>query len=190
MKFCYKNIIILIILICTQSIFGQRNKVPVDVQIKVIPKILSLNKTFLNNKVDNLNSMIIYSNEQRNSKQVFDDFNNSLKEKKIIVNSRILKILSFDIKKLKGLRKYIKDNHIKVLYITPIRGVDISSITKICREEDVLTITGVDEYKENMVSVILGLNKSKLQIMINQKSAKSEGANFSSRLLKIATLIE
>lgn len=190
MKFCYKNIIILIILICTQSIFGQRNKVPVDIQIKVIPKILSLNKNFLVDTDDNLNGMIIYSNEQRNSKQVFENFNENLEEKKITVNSRIVKILPFDIKNLKGLRKYIKDNHIKVLYITPIRGVDISSITKICREDDVLTITGVDEYKENMVSVILGLEKSKLQIMINRKTAKSEGVNFSSRLLKIATLID
>lgn len=177
-------------MICTQSIFGQRNKVPVDVQIKVIPKILSLNKTFLVDTDDNLNGMIIYSNDQRNSKQIFDSFRENLKGKKITVNSRVVKILSFDIKKLKELRKYIKENNIRAIYITPLRGVDISSITKICREEDVLTITGVDEYKENMVSVILGLNKSKLQIMINQKSAKSEGANFSSRLLKIATLIE
>lgn len=177
-------------MICTQSIFGQRNKVPVDVQIKVIPKILSLNKTFLVDTDDNLNGMIIYSNDQRNSKQIFDNFRENLKGKKITVNSRVIKILPFDIKRLKELRKYIKENNIRAIYITPLRGVDISSITKICREEDVLTITGVDEYKENMVSVILGLNKSKLQIMINQKSAKSEGANFSSRLLKIATLIE
>ena len=185
-----KTILFLILLISTQSIIAQRNKVPIEVQTKVIPKILSLNKNILSTSKSPLNVMIIYSKDQRNSKNIYDNLKNHINNEVNKSNFHNTKFHSFDIKILKDFRKYIRVNDIRVLYITPIRGVDISSITRICREEDVLTITGVEEFKGNDVSVILGLEKSKLKIMINPKTAKSEGADFSSRLLKIATLID
>lgn len=189
-----KNIVKLafaIVLIFTQILFAQRIKAPVNVQLKIIPKILSLNKSFsFADTKQYLNTSILFSPSQRNSMQVFKSFSKRINEKGLNVLNRQTNLHPIDITIVKNLKNYLRTNNIKVLYITPLRGVDINEITRICKEEKVLTITGVEEYRNNQVSVILGLEDNRMQIIINQKSAKQEGANFSSRLLKIATIIE
>ena len=79
---------------------------------------------------------------------------------------------------MKNLREIIKKKNIKILYITPLRGIDVSEISSICKEANVLTITGVEEYLENGVSVILSLINNKLKIIINQPSAKTSVRNY------------
>ena len=122
--------------------------------------------------------------------QSVESFTKSVNELGIAIKDKEATVLPFDISGKGNIRSFLKNNKIKLLYITPIRGIDISEITKICKEEGVLTITGVEEYSINQVSVVLSLEDNKLQIMINQKSSKQEGADFSSRLLRIAKLIE
>ncbi len=160
-------------------------------QTDVIPKILSLNKNFnFEDKTNRFNTSILYNSQQRNSKKVFDDFKAILGKTSIKIREQHANLHPFDILVEQDLRNFLKQNEIIVLYLTPVRGVDISAITKICKEEQVLTITAVEEFQDNDVSVILGLEENKLQIKINLQSAKREGAEFSSRLLKIARIIE
>lgn len=185
-----KFLFVSIILIANTSI-AQRIKVPVDVQFKVIPKIISLNKCFsFNSGETDLNIAVLYSSQQRNSKQVYEDINNYLNDNGIVVKGKLTKILSLDISLNNNLEDYLRENKINVLYITPLRGLDVTKITSICKTANVLSISGVVEYLESDVSVILNIDDNKLQILINQKSAKREGADFSSRLLRIAKIIE
>ncbi len=185
------KLILTILLVSIQPLLAQRIKVPIDLQLKVIPKIISLNKNFSFNENEKaINLSVLYSSQQRNSKQVYEEFETKEKTNGIIIKGKNANILSFDISSNSSLREYLINNKIHVLYITPLRGVDINKIRSICEEEDVLTISGVSGYIENNVSVVLDLKDSKLQIMINQKSAKSEGVDFSSRLLKIAKIVE
>lgn len=185
-----KFLFVSIILIANTSI-AQRIKVPVDVQFKVIPKIISLNKSFsFNSGETDLNIAVLYSSQQRNSKQVYEDINNYLNDNGIVVKGKLTKILSLDISLNNNLEDYLRENKINVLYITPLRGLDVTKITSICKTANVLSISGVVEYLESDVSVILNIDDNKLQILINQKSAKREGADFSSRLLRIAKIIE
>jgi len=179
-----------LLLLSVQAILAQRIKVPVDLQIKVIPKILSLNKNFSLEKEDQFNFSILYSNNQRNSKQIFEAFKEVFDRRKIKIKNQHAIYHSIEVSDLSALRNHLRKNKIRMLYLTPIRGFDISKISRICKEEQVLTITGVEEYVENDVSVIFGLLENKLKIYINRKSAKQEGVNFSSRLLKIAKIIE
>ena len=156
---------------------GQRVKAPIDIQMRIIPKILSLEKNLAHSDDKFFNISVLYSKEQRNSDQVFTSFTDAVNKFGIPIKNKEAKVLPFDISSKGSFR-------------TPLRGIDISEITKICREEGVLTFTGVEDYLENSVSVVLTLNESKLQIMINPKSSKQEGADFSSRLLRIAKLID
>ena len=194
MKFLNNHIVkllaVLLLLIVNTSI-AQRIKVPVDVQLKVIPKIISLNKSFSFESNENaLNIAVLYSSQQRNSKQVHEDINNNLNSGGIVVKGKLTKFLSLDISAKNNIEDYLRENKINVLYITPLRGLDVSKITSICKTASVLSISGVVEYVENDVSVILDIDDNKLKILINQKSAKSEGVDFSSRLLRIAKIID
>ena len=194
MKFLNNHIVkllaVLLLLIVNTSI-AQRIKVPVDVQLKVIPKIISLNKSFSFESNENaLNIAVLYSSQQRNSKQVHEDINNNLNSGGIVVKGKLTKFLSLDISAKNNIEDYLRENKNNVLYITPLRGLDVSKITSICKTASVLSISGVVEYVENDVSVILDIDDNKLKILINQKSAKSEGVDFSSRLLRIAKIID
>ena len=184
------KILLIVFVLSSQISFGQRVKAPIDLQLRIIPKILSLEKNLALSKEKFFNVSILFSKEQRNSAQVFESFTKSVNELGIAIKDKEATVLPFDISGKGNIRSFLKNNKIKLLYITPIRGIDISEITKICKEEGVLTITGVEEYSINQVSVVLSLEDNKLQIMINQKSSKQEGADFSSRLLRIAKLIE
>ena len=191
MKYRTINIALTILfLLGLSSSFAQTVQVPLEVQVKVIPKILSLNKSFKLKNGETFNSTIVYSSTQRNSKRIYDGFKKLLAEKEIKLKNHPANFFSIESNSIENLRDHIQTNNIQMLYITPMRGVNIEDITKLCKEENVLTITAVEEYEANNISVILSLEKSKLKIKINQKSAKSEGADFSSRLLKIAKLIK
>lgn len=194
MKFINNHIVKLIaivFLLIVNTSIAQRIKVPIDVQLKVIPKIISLNKSFSFESNENaLNIAVLYSSQQRNSKQVYQDIEKNLNSGGIVVKGKLTNILYLDISNNNNIENFLRENKIKVLYITPLRGLDVSKITSICKTTSVLSISGVVEYIESDVSVILDIDDSKLQILINQKSAKSEGVDFSSRLLRIAKIID
>ena len=68
---------------CSSSyLIGQRVKAPIDLQLKIIPKILSLEKNLVRSNEKNYNLSVLYSKEQRNSAQVFASL--ELKIKKLL----------------------------------------------------------------------------------------------------------
>ena len=185
------KLIALVFLLLVNTSIAQRIKVPIDVQLKVIPKIISLNKSFSFESNENaVNIAVLYSSQQRNSKQVYQDIENNLNSGGLVVKGNLTNVLFLDISSNNNLENFLRENKINVLYITPLRGLDVSKITSICKTASVLSISGVVEYIESDVSVILDIDDNKLKILINQKSAKSEGVDFSSRLLRIAKIID
>jgi hypothetical protein len=186
----YLKLLLIVFVLIGQISFGQKVKAPIDLQIKIIPKILSLEKNLSQSTETNFNISILFSKEQRNSVQVFESFAQDLNKYGIKLKDKEATVLPYDISNKDNLRSFLKNKKIKLLYITPIRGIDISEITRICKEEGVLTFSGVEEYIVDQVSVVLTLEDNKLQIMINQKSSKQAGADFSSRLLRIAKIID
>lgn len=77
-----------------------------------------------------------------------------------------------------------------VLYITPMRAVDLGTITKQTRAGSRVTLTGVPEYVDAGVAVGVDLQGERPRILINLAAARAEGADFDSRLLKLAKIIE
>ncbi|MCP5062510.1 MAG: DUF4154 domain-containing protein [Ignavibacteriae bacterium] len=157
--------------------------------MKLIPKVLSLDKNFSSRKEDQFNLAVLYSSVQRNSSEIKDEIKEKLKKNNMFVKTTKVIITFIDLVKTINIEEYLKENKIDVVYITPLRGVDINSIANICKEEKALTVTGVLDFMENEISVSFDIKDKKLQIIINNDAAKLEGTNFSSRLLRIAKII-
>ena len=164
--------------------------VPIDVQIELLPKILSLNKSFeLDNPDTKINIGILYSSLLRNSTQVKNEIFDNAPNNEIMIKKTKAVLIPIDIANIKNIRNFFISNKIKVLYFTPLRGYDISQISKICKEEKIISFTSVSEYtKDEDISVGFQLEDKKLKILINLESAIAEGANFSSHLLKISII--
>jgi YfiR/HmsC-like len=185
----YKYIISTLLFLAGFSMIqAQELSVPIDVQLEILPKVLTLDKSLNHsNPQEVINVGLLYSNEQKSSVRVKDEITNNVIERELKVNLASAVIIPIDISSITNIQKHLVEQNINVLYFTPIRGYDISMISSICKENQIVTFTGVSDYIDNNnISVGFELENKKLQITINLESAKAEGANFSSRLLKVS----
>ena len=171
-------------------ISAQETTVPVDLQVELLAKILSLNKSFdLDDASKSINVGILYSSSLRQSVRTKDEIIDQTKGNIIQLKKTKAFIKPIEITNINSLKNDLHDQKIDVLYITPIRGYNITEITHMCRESQILTFTGVSNFiSDNDISVGFDLQNNKLQITINLESAKAEGANFSSRLLNVSQI--
>ena len=170
---------------------AQTVSAPIDVQIDLIPKILSLDKNFNSlNESENCNIGIVYSSRLRSSTKIKNEIMDYTSGKEIAVKKCNSNIFPIDVSKDINIRKFIEDNNIKAVYIAPLRGYNIKALTKICKEKKVRTFTGVNSFFNEDISVMFDLHNNKLEIHIDLSSVKDENAKFSSYLLNIAQLKE
>lgn len=74
----------------------------------------------------------------------------------------------------------------KVLYVTPLRAVDVTALAAASRARGILTFTGVPEYVPAGVAVGIGLKGDRPEILVNLAAARGGGADFSAQLLRLA----
>ena len=186
-----KYILIFFLFIGTSnSSFAQEITVPIDVQLEILPKILLLNKAFdFENQDEVIKVGILYSSMLRASTNVKDEIFAQNPDQEFLLGNKKVFILPINISEIDDIKTFITTSKINVLYFTPLRGYNISTLTKICKDEKIITVSGVSDYVEEYdISVGFKLENNKLQIIINLESAKTEGANFSSRLLNVSKI--
>jgi hypothetical protein len=98
--------------------------------------------------------------------------------------------VSFDLSQGEDLGVFLKRNEVEVLYLAPLRAVRVSAFADMCKDQGILTISGVPEYLTDGVVVATGQKGERPEILMNMNSARDEGADFDARLLKLARLIE
>ncbi len=118
---------------------------------------------------DNLNNPSLQSNP-------LDDFHK---------NDRGIK---FDLEQ-DNIESLLSSDDVDILYVSPLRAYDIQEILNISRNNKIITITGIQNYCENGVSICVGQKGGNPQIIINLTSAQLEGADLSSQILKLAKVI-
>lgn len=84
----------------------------------------------------------------------------------------------------------LAQQQVDVLYIAPLRAVDIHDIALRTREHQTLTFTGVPSYVNDGLAVGIDLLENKPKIIINLPAARAEGAAFKAHLLKLAHVIQ
>ena len=170
---------------------AQTISVPIDIQVKLLPKILSLEKN-INSEITNqeIKIGVIYDSKIRNSLKVKEDiFRESEKEKLILKNTRI-KFVEINLSQINSLKDSLQVLQLDAVLIAPLRGYDISGIAGVCKQLKIISFTSVPGFIDQGISGSFDLVDNKLKIWINLASAKAEGANFSSHLLKIANVID
>jgi hypothetical protein len=75
-----------------------------------------------------------------------------------------------------------------VLYVAPLRAIEISDLAITARNAGVTTVTGVPHYVALGLAVSVRLQGERPKLVINAEAAKLEGADFSAELLKLAQI--
>lgn len=87
------------------------------------------------------------------------------------------------------LTKVMTETDANVIYVTPLRAVDIGSIAAVSRKRDIRTVTGVPEYVDAGISVGIGMRRNRPMIIVNLSAARAEGADYTAQLLGLARIV-
>jgi hypothetical protein len=156
--------------------------VPVDVQAALFRNIWKLDRNFDSTKAIKL--AVVYQEGFADSVAAKDDFLASISRQGLritilFVEAGTQQLLS------NGLHAIETD----IVYVAPLRGVDVTEIGRISRFHRFRTITGVPEYVDLGLAVGIGLRRDRPLIIVNLEQARAEGAVFSSQLLALARIV-
>jgi hypothetical protein len=156
--------------------------VPVEMQLALFSKIWKLDRNFDSTGVVTL--VIVYQAGFRDSLLVKDDVVATVQRLKLPIHCIPLEVGSEEL-----LRKRLTEINAAVVYVTPLRSVNVAEIARISRTRGLRTITGVPEYVEDGIAVGIGERKDRPLIIINLQGSRAEGSDYSSQLLQLARIV-
>ncbi len=163
--------------------------VRVDLQVNLFMKILRYDRNIATRGKGGIKMGVLFNPKVRSSVRIKDKF---IEEFELLENKSIKGIPVFvvPVAGVAKLEESIASYGINVLYICPGFDKELDGILSVCRENSVLTLTGVQEYAEGGVAVGLGIKEGRPEIIVNLPVAKEVGANFGADLLKLARVIK
>lgn len=75
---------------------------------------------------------------------------------------------------------------IDILYVAPLRSVSISDIAAAAQALGIRTWSSVPAYVDKGLALGVGIREDRPLILVNRTSARAEGSDLSSQLLKLA----
>jgi hypothetical protein len=88
------------------------------------------------------------------------------------------------------LRQALNHERTDVVYLTPVRGVELDPITRAARTGGMTTFTGVTRYVEQGLALSVGIVRERPQIIVNLPATRAEGSDFTSQLLRLCKVIQ
>lgn len=187
----YSLLMAVFLVICSKITLCQQMSLSVEEQAPLLLKILSFDRTLKTKSADNLTIGVLYQDKFRTSKMAANEFVSFLKDNNDLhVNKLKVKCVLINLADLNDQKATTILQNVDAFYIAPLRAFDIYEITKISRAKKIATMSGVPEYINAGISIGLDLVAEHPKILININSAKSEGIEFNSQLLKLAEVIE
>lgn len=164
--------------------------VPVSVQYPLMLKILQFDRNLRAHVGERIVIGVIYQGRSRTSLRTKDEF---VKAHGDSGGTRVagtpVDVVAIDIEET-SLVDAFDSLEIDVVYLTPLRAVDIATITALTRERGITSMTGVESYVRAGVSVGVGLAQEKPKVIVHLDGSIAEGADYSSQLLSLALVVK
>lgn len=180
--------VILVLAGLLTAAFGQEMAVPVALQVKLLGKILTFDRNLESGQDSEVVVGVLYQTGFRASADARDAFMDGVESSGTAIGSR-LRCVPIELGDFTDSANVVQTSGLDVLYVPPLRAASFEAITSISRQRGITTFTGVPDYVEEGIAVGIGTRGGKPRIHINLDAAKAEGADFDSRLLKLAKII-
>jgi hypothetical protein len=164
---------------------------PVDVQIPLLLKILNFDRSLAVEGQRDLVVGVLYQAGYRTSAQVAEQVRRILLDQpQQGVGAWTIHVVSIDLDKAADLDSALAQQHLMVLYVSPLRAASLRKISGATRARQVTTLTGVPNYVEDGLAIGIDLQDERPQIIMNLSASKAEGADFTSQLLQLVRLVD
>jgi len=167
----------------------QEASVPVAVQISIFLRIVAFDRALTLRAPQEIVFGIAYQRGNRASVLARDEASRALRASEDGVGGIRIRIEPIDLDAAR-LSEEILRLRLTHLYVTPLRATDLATITALTRAASVLTLAGVPAYVAAGLSIGVELRDGRPRILINLAASRLEGADLSSELLKLATIVE
>ena len=169
---------------------AQEMAVPVKVQFELLDKILIFDRNLKERVGDEIVIGVVYQQKHRASLLVKDEFIKIISDlPKKQIRGIPLQCTAINFTDQFALTKEILTNKIDILYIAPLRGVNLKSISAVSQPKGILTFAASPDYTKRGLTMAIGTKGEKPQIIINLSSSRAEGVRFNSKLLQLAKII-
>jgi ABC-type uncharacterized transport system substrate-binding protein len=166
---------------------AQPLEVPLEVQVPLMLKATTYDRSFAAKLQKNgvLHVGICYQERNRASVKEMEDLKAEFS--KPIAGFK-LQITLMALSESEDFSRRKEWANLSAVYITSMRSIDLESLLKQARAHQVLTVGTDPALTSKGVTMGFELVGSRPKFVINRNSAEAEGCDFSSQLLKLATL--
>ncbi len=192
MKGLQKGIVLLLVVLLAAMSDVEDMAVPISTQYPLFLKILSYDRNLETQAPEEIIIGVVYQDRFRESRSAKDEFLRVAKSPQIQheINGISVRCVPIEIEGGKDLAQALERQPAHVLYVTPLRAIEVSAISSVSQAQGATTLTGVPEYVEAGLAVGIDLKKDrKPSILVNLEASKAEGANFNAQLLKLVKVI-
>ncbi len=164
--------------------------VPTDRQFSFLARVLTYDRNLKARAGNEIVIGVLYQASYSESRTTMEEFTRAVDHSSIQrIRGLTVSYVPLDISSGLPAAGELAQHGVSVLYVTPLNGVDITSIVQLCRDNGITGATGVYEYVEAGLAIGLVPNGSRPPVLINLPAAAEQGADFSSQLLKLAQVL-
>lgn len=180
----------LFVLLATCHVKAQEQPVPIALQYQLFLKVLSFDRNLEKNVSDSLKIGVLFQELNQSSANAKDELISAFHQSKINSIKKIpVAILPINLTQ-ENAASIFEQKTLDVILLTPLRAVDLHTISEQAIQNQIVLLSGVIEYVDETVAISLDLEGNRPIIVINQKNAKAMGMDLSSQILKLAKVIE
>ena len=175
-----------------RSAQAQEMDAPAEIQIPLLYKILTFDRKLGARAPGNdIVIAILFQTGYRGSVLARDQVLDALKRlRDSTIYGHPVQWVAVELTDVESLRLSLIRNKVGVIYVTPLRGVELDPIKMAAREAGITTFTGVPRYVEEGLALGVGIARERPQIIVNLGAARAEGSDFTSQLLRVSRVIE
>ncbi len=170
---------------------AQQSEISLDVQVPMLVKVLTFDRKLSFRTGTELKVGIVYQSSYPESREVKDRAVQLFgdKEKDYALGGFSCNTMPIDVDGKTDIGTVIADNQVDMLFVAPLKGVDVRELARISNQERILSTTSVPDYVQDGIGVGIGRLGGRPRVLINLASARAAGADFSAGLLRMATVI-
>lgn len=173
------------------ELLAQEVAIPVDVHVPLLMKILNYDRSLPDKVHGEVTVGLLYQSGYRTSANVADEVRAAVAQlPEDILGGFPVHLVTIDLDKTEDLGKALADLRLHVLYVTPMRAVDLAMVLRASQVAQILTMTGVPQYVETGVAIGIDRRGERAQIVVNIAASRAEGADLSAQLLKLARVVK
>ena len=180
-----------LILLAGPAALAQDMPVPADLQAGLLLKLLPYDRALKERAGAEVVVVVVYQPRFRLSSEARTDFVRTLEHDAAgHILGLPLRLVELPLEESTDLAVELKRATADIVYLTPLRAVDVAALARAAREARVLSFTGVPEYVPRGAMIGVAERKNRPLLMINLGAARAAGVDLRAELLNISIIVE